>query len=129
LGAEATANEHFPGYILAQKINIGEFIQRIEALMAGLWIITIFFKLQICYYVSTLVLSQTLEMRDFRPLTLPIAMILVVLSLAITPDINYLVNFIAYIWTPYSLVFGLCMPLFLFVMAKVKLKFLEKGRN
>ncbi|MBT2700846.1 endospore germination permease [Bacillus sp. ISL-40] len=129
LGAEATENEHVPSYILAQKIDIGEFLQRIEAIMAGLWIITIFFKLQICYYVSALVLAQTLEMRDYRPLTLPFAMILVVLSLVIAPDISYLVNFIANIWTPYSFVFGLYMPLFLFVIAKIKLKFLEKGRS
>lgn len=129
LGAEAAENEHFPSYILARKIDVGNFFQRVEAIMAGLWIITTFFKLQICYYVSALVLAQTLEMHDYRSLTLPLAMILMVLSVVIAPDISYLVNFLANIWTPYSLVFGLCMPLFLFVIAKVKLKFSEKKGN
>ncbi|MGF6947792.1 spore germination protein KB [Neobacillus sp. B4I6] len=129
LGAEATENELFPSYILAQKIDVGRFFQRVEAVMAGLWIITIFFKLQICYYVSVLVIAQTLEMHDYRPLTLPFAMILMVLSIVIAPDMSYLINFIANIWTPYSLVFGLCLPLFLFVVAKVKITFLEKDRS
>lgn len=129
LGGEATANEHVPSYILAQKIDIGNFIQRVEAIMAGLWIITTFFKLQICYYISALVLAQTLELHDYRPLTFPLAMVLIVLTLVIAPDISYFVNFIANIWTPFSLVFGLCMPLFLLVMAKLRLKFLKKGKS
>ncbi|MEW9674213.1 endospore germination permease [Ammoniphilus sp. 3BR4] len=129
LGAEETANEHFPSYTLAQKIDIANFIQRVEAIMAGLWIITIFFKLQICYYVSALVLAQTLEMHDYRPLTLPMAVILVVLALVIAPDMSYFINFVATIWTPYSLVFGLFMPLFLLVIAKIKQKLLKNERS
>ena len=92
-------------------------------------LITTFFKLQICYYVSALVLAQTLEIHDYRSLTLPFAMILMVLSVVIAPDMSYLINFIANIWTPYSLAFGLCMPLFLFVIAKVKLKFLGREKS
>lgn len=42
LGADEAANEHFPSFTLAQKINIGDFIQRVEAIMAGLWVISIF---------------------------------------------------------------------------------------
>jgi spore germination protein KB len=129
LGAEETANEHFPSYTLAQKIDVGNFIQRVEAIIGGLWVITIFFKLQICYYVSALVLAQTLEIHDYRPLTLPMAVILVVLAQVIAPDMSYFIHFVATIWTPYSLVFGLFMPLFLLVIAKIKQKLLEKERS
>jgi spore germination protein KB len=44
-GPELTAKSIYPSYSLAQKINIGNFLQRIEAIMAAMWFISLFFRL------------------------------------------------------------------------------------
>ena len=45
LGWDFTARHTFPSYTLAKKIQVGEFLQRIEVLVAVIWFLTIFFKL------------------------------------------------------------------------------------
>ncbi|MBE0344548.1 spore gernimation protein, partial [Paenibacillus sp. 28ISP30-2] len=43
LGAYFSEHEFYAAYILAQRINIANFLQRIEALMATTWIISTYF--------------------------------------------------------------------------------------
>jgi spore germination protein KB len=105
LGADFTARNSYPSYVLAKKINVGDFLERLEAIVAGIWFITIFFKLTICFYATALGLTQTLKLQDYRPLLLPLGVLLIVLSLVVSPNFTYFHTFIATIWTPYSLTF------------------------
>lgn len=120
LGADFTARNIYPAYILAKKINVGDFLERLEAIVAGIWFITIFFKLTICFYATALGLAQTLKLKDYRPLLLPLGMLVIVFSLVASPNITYFQTFIATIWTPYSLTFGLFLPLLLLVVGKLR---------
>ncbi|GAB7388182.1 endospore germination permease [Bacillaceae bacterium] len=113
LGAELTARQVYPSYILARKVSIGGFVERIEALMAGIWIITIFIKLTLSFYASAIGLAQTFRLKEYKPLLLPLGMILTVLSLVVSPNIVYTQTVIRQIWPPYSLTFGFVLPLLL----------------
>lgn len=123
LGSDFAARQLYPSYVLARKINIADFLQRVEAIMAGIWFLTIFFKLTICFYASALGLAQTLKLRDYRILTFPLGMILVVLSLVASPHIVYFHTFIKEIWTPYSLTYGLFFPLILLGVTVIRKKY------
>ncbi len=120
MGADQTTRNLYPSYYLAQKINIGNFFQRIEAIVAIVWFISIFFKLTICFYVSTLSLAQILNLKEYRMLVLPLVMILIVLSLVSSPNIVYLVSVVLYVWPSYALTFGLFLPLLLLGIAAVR---------
>jgi spore germination protein KB len=122
IGAYHTAGIQYPTYMLAKKINIGEFLQRIEAVIAVIWFISIFFKMTICFYASVLGLAQTLNLKEYRSLTYPLGMITVVLSLVISPNIVYYEFFTAKIWTPYALTFGFFFPLLLLVVGILRKK-------
>lgn len=128
IGPDLTARQIFPSYVLAKKINIGNFLQRVEAIMAGIWFITIFFKLSICFYASSLGLAQTLQLKDYRFLTLPLGMILLVLSLVSSPNFVYFKTFVAEIWTPYSLTYGLFLPLLMLGVTIFREKYISKER-
>lgn len=122
IGADFTTNNVYPTYTLAKKINIGDFLQRIEAVIAVIWFISIFFKLTICFYASVLGLAQILNLKEYRSLTYPLGMITVVLSLVITPNIVYYQVITAKIWTPYALTFGFFFPLLLLVVGILRKK-------
>ncbi|MXQ53336.1 GerAB/ArcD/ProY family transporter [Shimazuella alba] len=128
LGAESTASNIYASFELAKKIEIGEFIQRVEVIIALIWFITIFFKLIICFYITVFCLSQTLNLSDYRPLTLPMAMLLLPLSIIISPNISYLISFDTTVWPLYALTFGLVLPLILLGVAFMKKKFFSKNR-
>lgn len=120
LGPIVSANKVYPSYTLAKKISIGNIIERVEALMAALWIISIFMKISICFKVSTEVLRDALRLQEVRPLILPLAMIMICMSLVTYPDIVYSTRFIHIYWTPYAATFGVLLPLVLYVTALIR---------
>ncbi|HWI50498.1 MAG TPA: endospore germination permease [Rummeliibacillus sp.] len=120
LGTEKTTGEIYPSYELTKRINIGNFIQRIEGLMASLWVITLYFKSTLYFYASVLGLAQILNMKDYRPLTLPLGMIAVVLSLVIYPNVMYQKHFDDTTGNSLTLSIGLFLPLLLVVVHAIR---------
>jgi spore germination protein KB len=113
LGADATSSNMYPSYSLAKKINIGKFLERIEAILALMWFVTIFFKILLFFYGFVLGLSQVLKLKEYKSLTLPAAMILMVLSTLIAPNITYYNNVIARYWPFYDYTVNVLFPLLL----------------
>ncbi|MFE4430870.1 endospore germination permease [Peribacillus butanolivorans] len=122
LGVDLTAKEIYPSYKLAQKINIANFLTRLEAILAIIWFITIFFRFSLFFYVTVLGLAQTLKLQDYRPLVFPFGMILLVFTLIMAPNTVYYSNFILDIWPFYAMTFGFLLPLLLLAIAKVHKK-------
>lgn len=50
LGADNTAMQVYPSYALAQRINIANFLQRIEVIVAFLWLVSFYFKLSMFFH-------------------------------------------------------------------------------
>lgn len=126
LGADSTAREYYPGYELAKRINVGDFIQRIEGLMAALWIIALYFKATLYFYASVLGIAQILNLKDYRPLTIPLGMVVVVLSLVIYPNVVYQQNWNATTGLFFSFSIGVFLPLLLVVVYAIRKKQLKK---
>ena len=126
LGPENTARQSYPSYELAKRINVGDFVQRIEALMAALWIIALYFKTVLYFYASVLGMAQILNLKDYRPLTLPLGMIAVVLSLVIYPNVIYQQYWDSTTGNTLSLSYGLFLPLLLVVIYGLRKKKLKK---
>jgi spore germination protein KB len=122
LGAEITGRHTYPTYILGKKISVGEFLERIEVIVAIIWFLTMFFKISICFYGVTLGLAQVFKLNNYRVLLFPLFFILVPYSLFSVPNIIYFHNYIAKIWTPYSMTFGLFLPLLLLAVGSFKKK-------
>lgn len=120
LGHSITARNAFPSYILAKKISIADFLERIEAIIAVLWIITMFFKTILFFYGSVLGLAQILNLKDYRRITLPMGMILVVLSLVVYPNSTYAATWNTTTWVPVILTFGFLYPLVLLIISKIR---------
>ncbi|PLR66325.1 GerAB/ArcD/ProY family transporter [Bacillus sp. UMB0893] len=126
LGAENSSRQMYSSYALARKINVGNFLQRIEAILAIMWMITIYFKVTLYFYASVVGLAKTLNMKDYRPLTLPYGMIAVSLSLFVHPDVIHAATFDAKIWPLYVSTYGLVLPLVLLVIHIFRKKVLRK---
>lgn len=124
LGPKYTASLNFPTYELVQKVDIGHFIQRIEGIAGGIMFISIFFKITICYYGTVLCLAHTLSLNQYKFLTYPIGMLVIVFSLIVSPNLIYFHNFVRMAWTPLCLVLGLLFPTLLLIADLVRV-----GRN
>lgn len=126
LGADTTEREIYPSYELAKRINIGDFLQRIEGVMATLWIIALFIKATLYFYASVLGLAQIFNLKDYRPLTLPLGLIAVVLSLIMYPNVIYQQDWDTTTVVSYTVVVGLFSPLLLLLVYAIRKKHLKK---
>lgn len=126
LGAYGTAEEIFPGYKLAKRINVGDFIQRIESLMSILWIIALYFKTTAYFYASVLGITQIFNLKNYRPLTMPLGGVVVVLSLVLYPNVVYQKTWNETIGLLLSFSVGLFIPLLLVVVYFIRKKQLKK---
>ncbi|MCQ6276100.1 endospore germination permease [Bacillus sp. V3B] len=122
LGADITARQTYPSYVLGKKISIGNFLERIEVVVAIIWILTIYFKLVISYYGLTLGLAQVLGLKDYKVLVFPLAFLTITASIFSFPDIVYFQDYIAKTLTPYSLTICFFLPLLLLIVGKIRKK-------
>lgn len=120
LGAKNTSLQTFPSYELAQSISIGNFLQRIEIIMTFMWITTIYIRIFIYFYATVVGLGQLLNLKSYRPLILPLGMIVVALSEIVHPNIVHSNIYNKEIWLPFSLVFALFLPVLLLLVAKIR---------
>lgn len=117
LGPDLTARHMYPSYSLAKKISVGSFVERVEVIMAGIWFITIYFKLAISFYAAVHTAGELLRLRDVRQLYLPLGMIMVVLAIVVYPNTDYFMRFAMQTWMLVSGTFGLLLPLVLLAAA------------
>lgn len=115
LGSDITSIQTYTTYTLAKKISIGGIIERVEAIIAFLWCITIFTKMIITFYCAIFGLSYILGVKDYRILTLPLSMILLILAIISAPNIIYYNEVISLYWPFYAFTFSFLLPLVLYV--------------
>jgi len=126
LGVYLTSNDIFPSYTLAKKISIGGFLERVEAILAVMWFITLFFKFSVYFYSLNLGLAQVLKCRDLKILTIPVGILMFTLSTVIAPNLMYL-NYVGIkYWPFFDFTFSVILPLLLLGVYTVR-KWLKAG--
>lgn len=127
LSAEITGNRPYPGYILAQKINVGGFLQRAEAVIAFMWVITVYFKLVIYFYAACSGLAQVLNLKSYRITILPLGLIVVALASMIFSNVVEQNVWDKEIGPVFFLIMGLLLPLLMFGIVIFRKKIMRKG--
>ncbi|MFI2130477.1 spore gernimation protein [Lysinibacillus fusiformis] len=120
LGVTNTSLRTFPSYTLAQKISVGNFLQRIEIIMAFMWMVTIFVRAFMYFYASLIGISQLLKLKDPRPLILPLGMIAIALSQVVHQNIIHSDKYNQQTWPLYIAFFSILLPFLLLILAKFK---------
>jgi len=122
LGSDLTARSMFPSYVLARKINIGNFLQRIEVIVAILWFITIYYKIMFYFYSFVTGIAEFIKLKEYRPIAIPLTTILLVYSLVVYPSVSFAIEWDTYVWVPFAIFNGLLIPLLLFIVGKIRIK-------
>ncbi|WP_155591297.1 GerAB/ArcD/ProY family transporter [Lysinibacillus cavernae] len=120
LGPENTASRTFPSYALAQRISIGNFLQRIEIIMAFMWISSIYIRTFMYFYTTVVGLAQILKIKDHRPLIIPMGILVIGLSQIVHPDIVHSNNYNNEIWPIFSFIFTILLPLLILIVTVIR---------
>jgi len=99
-----------PVFSLAREINLLHFFQHLESLVLVLWFSGIFMKVAIWEYVTVLGTAQWLNTDSYRPLVLPMGLLLAALTNYDVPNVAFLSHFTATVIPFEVMLFGLVLP-------------------
>ncbi|MFF2909925.1 endospore germination permease [Paenibacillus sp. NPDC057934] len=119
LGPALMETKYYPAFVLAQKITIGKFLERLEVILTFLWIITVYYKTTMIFYALTTGLAQFLRLKESRMLTIPLGIILIVCTITSTPNITVYNQILLFYYPWFDLIFCLVLPLLCFVILLV----------
>lgn len=120
-GPVVNAGWLFPGLNKARVIHLANFLERLEPIVMAIWVAGALVKISVYYWVAVLGSAQWLELKDYKPLVLPVGVILLALSIMIHESILGLFTFLGTFWGPYALtIFQVGIPFLLLVAAVMR---------
>ncbi|MGG6445953.1 GerAB/ArcD/ProY family transporter [Pseudobacillus badius] len=122
LNVKLTSFQSYPVYTLGKKINVANFFNRIEVVVAIIWVITTYFKLTICFYGLSLGLAQMINLKNYQILLFPLSLLIFSMSIFFYPDVVFFNDFALKAFIPFSLIICFILPLSLLITAKVRAK-------
>ncbi|MBM7648634.1 spore germination protein (amino acid permease) [Bacillus ectoiniformans] len=108
-GPSLISRESYPTYDLVKDVTATELFERIEIIVATIWIFGIFVKITISFLAATHGLKYILNRKTDKIFILPGAALIIILSNVLHPDIIHFSNFVSTYWTVYW--FGLYLLL------------------
>ena len=119
-GIGATADMRFVALELVRNINVGGFVQNLDALMMAIWYGGIVAKMIILFYLACLGLAQWLGLQTYRPLLLPLGVLLAAYSSIMFDNPNETVFFITMVEPGWNMTALLFIPAVLLTISFLK---------
>lgn len=88
LGVDVTKRATFPTLATVGKINLLDFIQRLDAIVVFTLLITVFFKASIYLYASVIGIVDLFHLKNHHRLIVPVGFILIFLSLVVSSNMQ-----------------------------------------
>jgi spore germination protein KB len=116
----SVARMTFPTFSLVRMVSVAQFVERIESVLVAVWFIGLFGKICLFYYGSVLGAAQLAGLRDYRPLVLPVGVLLAAFSINSVEDSAGLLQYIVKGFPPIAYTFEYVIPTVLLVVAAAR---------
>ncbi len=110
----------YPTYLAVQMIDIGDILSRLEVVVAVFFIFTVFLKISVLLYGIVLGLAQVLNLHSYRPLIIPIGILMIILALTNVGSSTELYAFANEEFPIYTIPWELGIPLITLIVAKLR---------
>ena len=116
----SAANVSNPLIVMVRELDITKNITRIEFLILTLILISVFMKVTVCYYASTLGIAQLLNLRDYKPLVIPIGAVIIALIVPMFYNPIVQVECGQKTWATFAMIFETVLPAATLITAKMR---------
>ncbi|WP_168123890.1 endospore germination permease [Paenibacillus sp. HB172176] len=129
LGSNLMESKLYPTFVLGQKIMIGHFLERVEAIIAFLWLTTVFFKSLLIFYSMTKSIAHILRLKEDHFLTIPLCLILVPSTIAVMPNTAVYNDILANEYQWFDMTFCIGLPMLILAILYLPVKASKKAAN
>lgn len=128
LGVEEVKKSTFPLLLTVGKINLFEFIQRVDVIVVFTLLITVFFKASIFFYGTLIGIVDLFKLKNHQQIILPIAFILIFLSMTMASSYSEHIEEGTYVARYITIYFHIIIPLLMLLVTMIRNRFKKKGR-
>ncbi len=126
LGVDIASRTTFPLLTSVGKIRVGEFLERLDALVVITLVIGMFFKIAIFMYAGIIGITKLFNVNNHQHLVFPIGIIILFSSLSIASNFSeHLEEGLNIVPYYLHLPFQIYIPLLLFLLTLIRKKFLK----
>ncbi|WP_157794131.1 GerAB/ArcD/ProY family transporter [Paenibacillus donghaensis] len=122
LGPDTLSTLYFPTYVAISRINVGDFLTRIEGSVSFIFVTAIFVKVSLCLYMASNGVAKIFKLKSYRSVVLQIGLIMIYFADFVYKDIMEMQYFAYHIYKIYALPFQVGIPLVLWVCAEIAAK-------
>ncbi|WP_052500276.1 GerAB/ArcD/ProY family transporter [Priestia megaterium] len=94
LFGESVTTYAYPVFTAFRYISIATFFEHLEVFVIIIWVLGVFIKLSIFYYVLCLGTAQWLRLSDYRPLVFPLGFMIILFGIWVSPSMQEISKFI-----------------------------------
>lgn len=113
-------NENFEYLSLVRHAALGNFLERFDALVLTGWIVLGYLRISAFFLAALVAISAALGLKDYRPLSIPVGIIILVLSLKIFHTFAAREEYMTGGGLPLNLFFLYVLPLILWVLLRLR---------
>lgn len=129
LGPYTLKAVYFPAYIAISRINIGNFLQRMEIGVTIVFLLCGFIKTAICLLAASKGISRVFGFTDYRLMVAPIGLLMVNLSYTIYSNIMEMYQWAFDIWPYYAFPFQVILPFFIWIFIEIREKMKNRSKG
>ncbi|MED4015900.1 MULTISPECIES: GerAB/ArcD/ProY family transporter [Sutcliffiella] len=128
LGAEVSRVSTFPLLMTVGKIEVAEFLERLDALVVVTLVLTMFFKISIFMYAGLSGIKSVLKLNSFRTFVFPVGLLTALCSITIAGDFSeHLKEGVDIVPYYLHLPFQAGIPIMLLLIALFRKKMMKKS--
>ena len=127
IGTEEATSMFYPSYITVSRMNIGDVLQRLEVIIAIVFVLGGFIKISILMLSTCKGIAKVFGYKDCKFIITPVALMIINLSYFQYDSVMHYFRFNSDAWTYYFFPFQIILPIVIWIIAEIKKKQLRKG--
>ncbi|WP_058304060.1 GerAB/ArcD/ProY family transporter [Gorillibacterium timonense] len=120
MGSDIAGSLYFPTYVATSRIQVGNFLQRIEGSSAVVFLSALFVKVSVCLLTACVGLSRVLGLKNYRSIVLQVGLLMVYLATFIYSSMMEMAEWAYDIYQYYAFPFQVVLPLLVLAVAEFR---------
>lgn len=127
LGGESLVKRYYPSYSAVKVISLGDFFQRFEIIVGGVFLLCGFVKVAVCLMAAAGGIARLSGIGDYRKIVAPVGLLMVVFSVTVYESMMQMFDWLS-IYKYYALPFQVLIPLIAWVIAEIRSRKSKRGK-
>jgi spore germination protein KB len=119
LGGESLIKRYYPSYTAVKVISLGDFFQRFEIIVGGVFLLCGFVKTAVCLLAAARGIARLSGIEDYRKITAPVGLLMIILSIIVYSSMMQMFDWLE-IYKYYALPFQVLIPVIVWIIAEIK---------